>query len=42
MTTVVSGAQIAAARALTGVSQAKLAQRAGLEIGMGRDRGLSR
>ena len=32
MTTVVSGAQIAAARALTGVSQAKLAQRAGLEM----------
>ncbi|MBA4014365.1 MAG: hypothetical protein C0481_21110 [Phenylobacterium sp.] len=32
MTSVVSGAQIAAARALTGVSQAKLALRAGLEI----------
>ena len=32
MTTVVSGAQIAAARALTGVSQAKLALRAGLEV----------
>jgi len=32
MATVVSVAQIAAARALTGVSQAKLALRAGLEI----------
>ena len=32
MTSVVSGAQIAAARALTGVSQAKLALRAGLAV----------
>ncbi|WP_312164067.1 helix-turn-helix domain-containing protein [Phenylobacterium sp.] len=32
MTTVVSGAQIAAARALTGVSQARLAARAGLDL----------
>jgi transcriptional regulator with XRE-family HTH domain len=32
MTHVVSGAQIAAARALTGVSQAKLATRSGLDL----------
>lgn len=32
MTSVVSGAQIAAARALTGISQSKLALRAGLEV----------
>lgn len=32
MTSVVSGAQIAAARSLTGVSQAKLALRAGLAV----------